>query len=130
MAAMATRTGHFPGFTMHTLLKLLFWDGRPQCMFFDKYGIRMAAIACLFNVGNVGHRFGILAGKDIMFPVTVITIGRPLRPFHDHLGMEALQVFLLRLLVAGRTVHPFVCRLPSTLGMFIIFNMGMAIQAG
>jgi hypothetical protein len=127
---MATRTGHLPGFAMHAFLKLLFWDGRPQCMFLDKYRIRMTAIACLFDVGNVGHGFGILAGKDIMFSVTIITIGRPLRPLHDHLGMEALQVFFLRLLVASRTVHPFVRRLPPALGMFIIFNMGVAIPAG
>src|SRR4030042_2612294 len=108
MAPMATRTGHPPGFAMDTFLKLLLWDGRPQCMFFDKYRIRMTAIACLFDVGNVGHGFGILAGKDIMFSVTIITIGRPLRPLHDHLGMETLQLFFLRLLVASGTVPPFV----------------------
>src|SRR4030065_266786 len=122
MAPMATRTGHLPGFTMHTFLKLLFWDGRPQCMFFDKYRISMTAIACLFDARNVGHGFGILAGKDIVFSMTIMTIGRPLRPLHDHLGMEALQGFFLRLLVASRTVHPFFRRLPPALRTFIIFT--------
>jgi hypothetical protein len=99
-------------------------------MFLDKYRIRMTAIARLFKVGNMGHGFRILAWKDIMFSVAIITIRCPLRPFHNHLGMEALQVFFLRLLVTSRTVHPFVRYLPPTLGMFIIFNMGVAIPAG
>jgi hypothetical protein len=130
MASMATRTGHLSGFAMHTFLKFLLWDGRPQCMFFDKSCIRMTTITCPVDVGNVGHGFGILAGKDIMFSVTIITIGCPLRSLHDHLGMEALQVFFLCLLVASRTVHPFVRRLLPTLGMFIIFNMDVAIPTG
>jgi hypothetical protein len=65
--------------------------------------------------------------QDIMFSVTIVTIGRPFHPFHDHLRVKALQVFLFRLLVASRTVHLFIRSLLSTLGMFIIFNMGMAI---
>jgi hypothetical protein len=96
-------------------------------MVLDKYRIRMTAIACLFDVGNVGHGFGILTGQNIMFSVTIITVGCPFRPLHDHLGMEALQVFFLRLLVASGTVYPFVRRPLPALGMLVIFNMGVAI---
>jgi hypothetical protein len=90
----------------------------------------MAAITCLFDVGNVGHGFGILAGQNIVFSVTVITVGCPLHPLHDHLGMEALQVFFLRLLVASGTVHPLVRRLLPALCMSVILDTGVAIRAG
>jgi len=64
---------------------------------------------------------------DIVFSVTIITIGRPFCPFHDQLGMKALQVFFFSLSVTSRAVHPLIRSLLSTLGMFIIFNMGVAI---
>ena len=90
----------------------------------------MAAVARPVDVGTMCHRFVILARKNIMLSVTVKTIGCPLRPLHDHLGMEALQIFLLRLLVASGAVHPFVRRLLPPLGVFIILNPGMAIRTG
>ena len=62
-----------------------------------------------------------------MFSVAVITAGCPLHPFHDHLGMKALQVFFLRFLVAGRAVHFFVRSLLPALGVLVIFDMGVAI---
>ena len=62
-----------------------------------------------------------------MFPMALVTIGSPLRFLHDHLGMKTLLVSLFRLLVASRTVHPLIRSLRATLGMLIIFNMGMAI---
>jgi hypothetical protein len=65
--------------------------------------------------------------QDIVFSVTIVTIGRPFHPFHDHLGMEALQVFLFGFLVASRAVYLLIRSVLSPLGMFIIFNMGMAI---
>src|SRR4030043_4655 len=99
-------------------------------MLFDKFQIRMTSIACFFNVGNVCHGFGILTGEDIMFSVTIITISCPLHPLHDHLRMKTLLVFLACLLVASGTVHLLVRSLLPPLGMFVIFNMGVAIPTG
>jgi hypothetical protein len=90
----------------------------------------MTPIACLFNVENVGHGFGILAGKDTMFSVTIITIGCSLHPLHDHLRMKTLLIFFLCLLVARGTVHLLVCSFLPALSMFVIFNMGVAIPTG
>jgi hypothetical protein len=99
-------------------------------MLFDKYRIGMTAITGLVDVGNMCHGFVILARKNIMFSVTVITVGCPFRPLHDHLGMETLQILLLRLLMASGAVHPFVRSLLPTLRVFIILNPGMAIRTG
>jgi hypothetical protein len=65
-----------------------------------------------------------------MFPVTIITIGCPLHPLHDHLGMKALLIFFICLLVARCTVYLLIRSLLPTLGMFIIFDMGVAIPTG
>jgi hypothetical protein len=127
MASMATGAGHLSSLAMDTSPKLISGNGRSKGMLFDKYRIRMAAVACPLDVGNVCHGFVILTLKNVMFSVTVITIGCSFHPLHDHLGMEALQILLLCLLVASCTVHPFVRRLLPTLGVFIIFNPGMAI---
>ena len=126
MASMATGTGHLSTLAMDTSPKLISGNGRSEGMLFDKYRIRMAAVACPIDVGNMRHGFVILIRENVMFSMTIITTGCPLRPLHDHLGMEALQIFLLRLLMASCAVHPFFRRLLPALGMFIIFNPGMA----
>jgi hypothetical protein len=59
-------------------------------MLLDEFNIGMATATSLIDIGNVGHGFGILAWQDIMLSVAIITIGCPLRPFHDHLGMKTL----------------------------------------
>ena len=127
MASMATGAGHLSSLTMDTSLKLVSRHGRSKGMLFDKYRIRMAAVACPLDVGNMCHGFAFPTRKNVMFSVTIKTIGCPLRPLHDHLGMEALQIFLLRLLVASGTVHPFVRRFLSALGVSVIFDPGMAV---
>jgi hypothetical protein len=99
-------------------------------MLFDKYRICMTAITGLVDVRNMGHGFFVLTRKNVVFSVTIITIGCPFRPLHDHLGMETLQILLLSLLVASCTVHPFVRGLLSALGVFVILNPGMAIGTG
>src|SRR5512139_3187573 len=130
MASMAIRTSDLTRFSMYTFLKFLFRNSRSQGMLFDKYRIGMTAITGLVDVGNVCHGFVILARKNIMFSVTVITIGRPFCPLHDHLGMETLQILLLRLLMASGTIHLFVRRLLPALSVFIILNPSMAIRTG
>jgi hypothetical protein len=90
----------------------------------------MAAVACPIDVGNMRHGFVILARKYVMFSVTIITVGCPFSSLHDHLGMEPLQILVLRLLVASCTVHLFVRRLLPALGVLIILNPGMAIRTG
>jgi len=127
MASMATGAGHLSSLAVDTSPELISGNGRSERMLFDKDRIRMAAVACPIDVGGMGHGFVILTRKNVVFSMTIITIRCPFHSLHDHLGMETLQIFFLRFLVATCTVHPFVRRLLSALGVSVIFDPGMAV---
>jgi hypothetical protein len=97
-------------------------------MLFHKFKIGMTSVTCLFDVGDIRHRFGILAGKDIMVSVAVTAISRPLRPLHDHLGVKTLLILFLRLLMTSPTIHTLISSLLPSFGVGIILNMGVTIR--
>ena len=108
---MATGTCHLPRFPMHTSLKFFFRHDRTQCMLLDECKIGMTAVTCLFDVRDIGHRFGILTWKDVVFSMAIITVSRPLCPLHNHLRMKALLILFLRLPVTNPAVHLSICGL-------------------
>jgi len=99
-------------------------------MLFDKFNIGVASIACLADIGNMGHRFRVLTWKDVMFPVAIITVRSPLGPLHDHFGVQTLLVLFLRRLMTPRTVYPALDRLLPPGGMGIVTDLRMAVRTG
>jgi hypothetical protein len=89
----------------------------------------MASTAGLRNIGKISHRFGIFAWLDIVLPVAIIAGSGPFRALHNHLGVKTLLVFLFRLLMARRTVHPPISYL-SSCGMGIVPDLGVTSRTG
>ena len=86
MTPVTARTRHLSRLLMNACLEKLSGSGTcTHCVLLDEFYIRMAPVTCLLDIGNMGHRFGVLAGEDIVFPVAVVTISRSFRPLHDRL---------------------------------------------
>ena len=101
MTSMATDTCHVSRLSMNACSEDFSrtWAS-SKGMFFDEFFIWMASIAGIFYVGGMGHRFWIFTGKNVMFPMAIITVGCPLSSLHYGLGMETLLIFLILFLVA------------------------------
>ncbi len=84
MASVATGAGHLSCHAMDAFPKFFSGNDGTQRVLLDKDRIRMASVACPIDVRNVGHGLVVLARKNVVFPVTVVTVGCPLRPLHDH----------------------------------------------
>ena len=84
MAPVAAHTRDISRLSVDTSLEEIPGEARPQCVLLHEFNVRVAAVTGFRDIGRMGHRLQILTRQDIMPSVTIVTIGGPLGPLHDH----------------------------------------------